>query len=310
MNKKLKYNQFYIFAIVFLQTFLIALTIESSFGFEIKKNGDLSALVLETEDIVKVGIKEHDEESTIDIFLSSDCHSKLFELTKENVGKKINVISNDTILFSVRVNEPIENGEISITFPSNKKDAKQIVKNMGKEPDYYTIVDNNDSSSHPYIKSANNTWVIKCLNAQSKGDYKMAEEYAKKAISSNPNDPILYEIIASIKFMQGEINLAIDQYLKARAIIKDEEIYKYPGTFNSLGELYLKLGDYDNSIKYYHELLKADNSNLTAHLGVAKVYEKMGNFEYAIKEYTFLSKSGDKYIKDAGIKGVERLKGK
>ena len=83
------------------------------------------------------------------------------------------------------------------------------------------------------------------------GDYAKAEEFAIKAIESDPSEPSYYGHLGSIYYIQGNFELALKQTLKWEKAIKPEDIRKYPGAYLSLGDLYTKLGYYENSIKAY-----------------------------------------------------------
>ena len=55
-------------------------------------------------------------------------------------------------------------------------------------------------------------------------------------------------------------------------------------------------------------MIFADNNNLSAPLGLAKLYEKMGKDDLARKEYFLLSESEITYFQKLGLDGLRRVR--
>lgn len=294
-------------AFIFFGIFMIRSAWPNILILEIQTESSVKKLVIQSEEIEKIGIIESLVDTKVEITIASKYNSKLKKLTQENIGRKLNIIMGNNVLYSGTIYEPLKNGIVSLSC-SSEQEVRSIIQKIGRVPDYHLKPTKEELEyAKTYTDPANNPWAIKSMDAELKGDYVKAEEYAKKAIESNPNEPLHYAGLGAIYYIQGKRKLALEQYQKAKKRIREHDIYKYPGIYLSLGELYAESGMYDNAVRSFQDLLSADFTNLKAHSGLAKVYEDIGKVELAIEEYSILLKSEDEYFIKWGAEGIERL---
>jgi tetratricopeptide (TPR) repeat protein len=142
-------------------------------------------------------------------------------------------------------------------------------------------------------------------------DYIKAEEYIKKAIESNPNDPSCHIFLATTYRQQGKKELILKELLKAEDIVKRMDVRKQPlGVYLSLADTYAESENYKKAVEYYQKIFDVYGRDPIAQMGLAGVYEKMGKYDLALKEYRSLSESDDGNIRAKALDGIKRIKEK
>jgi hypothetical protein len=276
---------------------------------EIYTETGIEQIPLHTNDIEKVGINERVGETRVEIWIGPDVKSILADMSGGNVGKEMVIKTQNEIIFSGIIQEPIIDGCIGFGVPS-ENDAMAVLRKIGREPDYYLKLSPEEiEDSESYLKPGNNPWHEKSMDAQLSGNYNEAIRYAKRAIEKEPCEPFHYAWLGYLYNTQTKSDLALEQLIEAEKRIGKESIHKYPGVYLDLAELYAKLGKNDKALEIYQKYLSTGKNNLKIRLSRAKMYEKMGRNELAIQEYLLLYRSGDEYFEKQGSEGFERLQG-
>lgn len=279
-----------------------------SITLEVYSDNEVKSICLKPEDIDKVRINERKGGVTVEISTISRFASILKDITKKNIGRDFVIKAQNEIIFSGIIAEEIIDGVLSLRTRS-ESEAKSIIKKIGIEPDYHLKVNPEEiEATKTYREGAKNPWYQKALDAMNRGDYTKAAQFQKIAIEKEPYDPLHYAALSTIFYIQGNLDLALKEMLKAEKLVCNEDVQRYPGIYISLGEYYAQLNENEAAIHSYQKIISADKNNLNARLGLAKVYEKIGKNDIALQEYMILSKSNDEFFKTEGIGGVNRLK--
>lgn len=235
---------------------------------------------------------------------------KIFENIKtKSMGHNVVLKSGTETFFSGSVTLAIKDGEMILySFP--KDDTKNFFDRLGRKPDYSkNFTPEELEAAKGYRKSAENPWFEKAVYAQLDKDYIKAEEYIKKAIESNPNDPDYHIFLATIYYQQGKKELTLTELLKAEDIVKRMDVKKQPrGVYLGLADIYADLNNYKKAIEYYKKVFDVFDRDPVAQMGLAGVYEKMGEYDLALKEYRQLSESDDKNIRAKALDSIKRIK--
>lgn len=279
-----------------------------SITLEVYSDNEVKSICLKPEDIDKVGIDERKGRATVEIYTVSKFVPILKDITKKNIGKDFVIKVQNEIIFSGVVAEQIIDGVLSLRTRS-ENEAKSIIKKIGREPDYHLKINPEEiEATKTDREGAKNPWYQKALDAMNHGDYTKAAQFQKIAIEKEPYDPLHYAALSTIFYIQGNLDLALKEMLKAEKLVCNEDVQRYPGIYISLGEYYVQLNENEAAINSYIKILSADENNFNARLGLAKVYEKIDKNDLALQQYLILSKSKDEFFKAEGIEGVNRLK--
>jgi tetratricopeptide (TPR) repeat protein len=237
---------------------------------------------------------------------------KIFENIKtKSMGNNVVLKSGTETFFSGSVTLAIKDGVIVLySFPED--DTKNFFNKLGRKPDYSkTFTTEELEAAKEYRKSAENPWFKKAVYAQLDRDYTKAEEYAKKAIESDPNDPAYYIFLGTIYYQQGKKELTLKELLKAEDIVKKIDVKKQPpGLYLSLAGIYAESENYEKAVEYYKKVFDVYGRDPVAQMGLAEVYEKMGKYDLALKEYHSLSESDDGNIRSKALDSIKRIKEK
>lgn len=304
-----------IFFISIFIIFFFAVSIESNIWsatltLEICSDNEVKQIVFKPEEIEKVGINDTLGETRVEITIATKYHALLEKLTKENRGKRIVIRTETATLFSGTILDPIIGRMISLPCLS-EKDARAMITKMGREPSYHLKFTPEElESAKIYTEPAKNLWAAKAIYAITDQNFEKAEKFAKKAISSAPNEPSYHELLSTIYYNQGKKKLALKEALTAERLNKKDDLQRFPGTYLSIADLYAKLNEYEKAIEYFQKVLSVYENNLLAHLGLAETYESMGKTDFAFKEYLVLSESDDEDFQEKGLEGIKRLQSK
>lgn len=110
------------------------------------------------------------------------------------------------------------------------------------------------------------------------GDYENAIKYLKKAVEIKPDYPLTYNNLGIAYKLKQCYNKAIEYYEKA---IEVEPNYHFP--FANLARVYKTTHEYDKSISYYKKAIKVEPS-VGSYNNMGNVYLKMGEL-YGLKKY-------------------------
>ncbi|AHH08172.1 tetratricopeptide repeat protein [Borrelia anserina] len=111
------------------------------------------------------------------------------------------------------------------------------------------------------------------------GDFKNGEKYLDKAIASikEKNDIIFYNL-AMAKFENDNLNESLKIINKALNINPEKPEYLY-----LKASIYLTKENYNEAIPLYNAVILKNPDNITAHINLARAYEKLGNELKAIE---------------------------
>ena len=275
---------------------------------EIQPKSPGAVITLQTHEIEKIGINERLGGICVVIELPSQYHQKLRQMTEENIGKKLNIRLDGETLVTGSIHTPLENGRFVLE-SSSVEEARQTILEFGREPDYHLkFTPEEIEEAKVYTEPAKNPWFGKAVYAELDGDYVKAEEYAKKAIESDPNEPGFHQHLGYLYYVQGKKELALEEYLTAERLSEEDVLRKFPGTYLGIAEVYTDLSEFDNALEYLNRILLNDPSNPIAHLNLAKVYERTGKNDMALKEYLKLLKDG--YFRAEATEAIKRIKEK
>ncbi|WP_421622893.1 tetratricopeptide repeat protein [Borrelia sp. MN22-0132] len=111
------------------------------------------------------------------------------------------------------------------------------------------------------------------------GDFKNSEKYLDKASTSikEKNDIMFYNL-AIAKFENDNLNESLISINKALDINPEKSEYLY-----LKASIYLTKENYNEAIPLYNSVILKNSENITAHINLARAYEKSGNEPKAIE---------------------------
>lgn len=298
-------------ALIFLLLILIATYSGNSWAvgeltLEILPKSPGAVITLQTHEIEKIGINERLGGILVVIKLPSQYHQKLRQMTQENIGKKLNIRLDGETLVTGTIHTPLENGKFVLE-SSSVEEARQTILDFGKEPDYHLkFTPEEIEAAKVYTEPAKNSWFGKAVYAELDGDYVKAEEYTKKAIESDPNEPGFHQHLGYLYYVQGKKELALEEFLTAERLDEEDVLRKFPGTYLSIAEAYTSLNEYDSALEYLKKVFVTYPDNPSGHLQLAVIYEKRGENDLALKEYMKLLEDG--YFQQEATEAIRRLK--
>jgi hypothetical protein len=277
--------------------------------FEIHGKGAIKQVVVKPKEVLQVGIDERGLEPTIRIEIAPKHHSIIERITKENLGGEIIIRTDNGTVFSGTIKEPISKGVFAFACRS-VQDAEKLFEKMGRKPDYYLKLTPQElEASKRYTEPYKSPLAQKAFDAFSYGDYTKAEELAKKAIESDPNEGKYHHLLGAIYYLEDKKKLALEELLATERLSSKEDLKRSAGLYLSIARLYEEFNEYEKSIEYLKKVLFNNDSNTLARLHLAENYEKVGKRDLAMQEYRLLSESGDEQVREKGLEGIRRLKG-
>jgi tetratricopeptide (TPR) repeat protein len=181
--------------------------------------------------------------------------------------------------------------------------------------------DYNENLRHA-LKYINNTTpaeslLIMSMKAQSNDDQATAEVYLEQMVDLLPKSPRAHYILGLFFFGQQQWSAAEQELFETVGL--DEEFapaynmlaYAYsnegdsakaiealkqyselrpddPNPHDSMGEIYLRMGDYEKSLKEYQAALQIDSSFLYSHIGTGHNLVFTGKYDAARRQYDYL----------------------
>ncbi len=281
--------------------------------FEVYTKEGIKQVMVQPNEIVRAGIDETGG-ARVGITVAQKYHDLLEKLTKENIGQKMVVRTENETVSSGTIMEGISKGKLALNCRS-VEEAEAILRKMGREPDYHVKPTPEELEAakkymEPYYK---NPWAQKAFDLLGKKqypDYDKAEEFMRKAIESDPNESEYHFLLGYIYYRQRKLKLALDEHLSGERLSRGEDLNRSVANYLGIANLYAELKNYDKAIEYLNKALAINKNNLLARFRLAEVYEKMGKHDLAIQEYSFLSNSDDETARKAGLEGLKRLKKK
>ena len=273
----------------------------------IGENGTIyEKIILNQNDIKQIGLDETRGANVgVEISISNKYSEELRESITKHIGRSLRINRDNNTLLSAIIGNPSENGKLFVSF-QNKKEALEFIHSFGREPDFHLQYTEKElEEAEAYLKPARNPFFKKSFEALNKKDYATAEEYAKQAIKSEPNEPSHYHYLGYIYHEMKKPDLEIEQLLKAKSLLGSTR--KMPGLYLSLGQFYSEAGDFDSAIDTYTEYLSKHGNLFLINESLAKIYEKKGDVESALNQYRLLSRSGDSDFENIGIEGIKRI---
>lgn len=133
------------------------------------------------------------------------------------------------------------------------------------------------------------------------GNIPKSSEYYQKAITINPNDPVLRLKYAGVLDKLGKNDAAVQEYNYALANGNDdpeilyslERIYRQKltlspndaPTITNLGAILQKQNKLDEALQYYTQAGQLDPSNVTTRLNIGTLYQQKKSYDAAIAAY-------------------------
>ena len=285
-------------------------TSRSPLIFEIDTKDGIKQVVVQPDEIVKVGIDERIPEPQIGITIAQKHHTMIEKLTRENIGQKMVIRTDTETIFSGIIREPILGAELAFTRPS-VQEAENTIKKMRREPDYrLKLTPKELEAGKRSIEPYKSQWANKAIEASANRDHTKAVEYAKKAIEEDPHEARYHKLLSLAYYQGGKTKLALDEALTAEKLSSKEDLKRSPGTYLDIAYLYSQLNEYEKAIEYLKKVLSIKENNTLARLDLAEIYEKIGKYDLAIQEYRVLSQSGDEKVREKGLQGMKRLEGR
>ncbi|QMU99013.1 tetratricopeptide repeat protein [Borrelia sp. A-FGy1] len=185
-------------------------------------------------------------------------------------------------------------GTILIVLNKPKEAIKAFDKAIAIDQNYDTAFyrkgiaeEQNNNKAHAFLSfkkahdiAKNPNYAIKAgITANHIGDFKSGEKYLEMASFSfkEKNDIILYNL-AIAKFENDNLNDSLKIINKAISIRPEKPEYLY-----LKASIFLTKGDYHKAIEFYNNVILKTPKNITAHINLAKAYEKLGNESKAIE---------------------------
>ena len=285
-----------------------------SLFIEIYAKDGIKQIVIAPSEITEVGIDEKGVAPSIVIRTAPKHHVLIEELTRENVRQKAVIRIGTETVFSGTIVEAIPEGKIVLMLSSSEQ-AEDIVRKMGREPDYHRRFSPAEmeairEAEREYKESPKSPWADKAGNAMVNSDLWRAEQYAKKAIESDPNEGKYHALLSGIYYKQGEKKLALEELLTAERLSTKQYLERAPGIYLSIADLYSQFDEYGKALEYVNKVLSKDKGSRVAHFRLAAIYERMGKYDLAVQEYSFLAKASDEPTRNKALEGLERLEGK
>ena len=222
--------------------------LDSILTIEIYADGEIKRIDFQSDDIERVGINERPCDTRLEITFASRFHSIIEKLTGENKGKRADLRTGGETIYSGIISETIRGGKIALTCTSAEH-ARAIMEKMGREPGYhFKLTPEEIEAWNAFIKPFKNPWAEKAFDASDINsiyyDLEKAEEFAKKAIKSDPDEPAFHKILGLIYYKQGKKKLALEEALKTERLSNEEDLKRFPGTYLGIAELYAGFNEY------------------------------------------------------------------
>jgi tetratricopeptide (TPR) repeat protein len=197
--------------------FLVLFLILFGFGCHAKTMGEFPLITMEVyrgddvieriqfpyEAIEKTGVDfTRGNRPAIDISIAPKYRKIFGDLTTTHAISH-GVLKSDTeTLFSGLIILPIKDGLIVLS-ARTEDDVTAFFQKLRREPDYSKRFTSEElEASKECLEPAKNPWYQKAIYAELDHDYMKAEEYIKKAIESDPQQPSFYMMLGQFYYKQ------------------------------------------------------------------------------------------------------------
>jgi len=257
-------------------------------------------LIIGSDSIEAVTVTQKSIDSfTLEVILTNDVKSDIKNITSTNIGNKLVFISNNNILLSPLILNPIDDGVIFIELSQvNKKNVLEIARQFKKS---FKFVDNRIANKQIDSKIK----IARSLCESQK--YNQAFKIYNNLLSESKNNSKVhvYDEIALCYFLKGEESEGIKTFIKLINVPIDVDLDNYFVIYGAHFQIYLYEKEHmrlniantylDRGIEILNHIIKqypVTQSAQWANLGIATSELMRGNVYEAqlrIKE----AKSGD-----------------
>jgi len=122
-------------------------------------------------------------------------------------------------------------------------------------------------------------WLYGSVTVARNMDWRNEVSFFNSTLKYHPNNARLYLNLGNTYYEKGEVDKAIEQYLKSIKINKD-----YAVAYGNIGSAYLNKNDIDNAEKYLKIGIQLKDDYPIAHYNLGIIYFKKGVNDEALKE--------------------------
>ena len=159
------------------------------------------------------------------------------------------------------------------------------IESLLKEGTVDWAIENTRALIEEQIRKSGNEFACKTLSslaasAQELGMHKRQLEWARGALSLNPDDPVAATQVAHAMLKNGEINAALTAY--------DQVIEQFPENVvakSGRAETLRSLGKYSEALTAYDQVIEQFPENVVAKNGRAETLRSLGEYSEALKAY-------------------------
>ncbi len=120
--------------------------------------------------------------------------------------------------------------------------------------------------------------LLRAAQAGFKGRPEVELAEYKKAVASNPDDPVARANLGTVLYGRGDLQGAAEQYRQAVRLAADSASYRH-----DLGQILLELGSTDEAVALLESAVELDPRFKDAHLKLAEIHLKAGRFQQAAR---------------------------
>ena len=258
----------------------------------------------------------------VSVLLNADSKERFLEITKANIGKRLEVHFNGRVVAAAVIKEGISSGVIRIGQDLSKIDASALLEAIGKTSSKKVKKKPEDAPDRNKSKISNADDFLKKVvenigNYESTGDETFLLSALKRSnieLEENPNncDAYYWKAIALAK---------LGCYQKARSVLDEGISRPCEDLARKIASFYLIKGviaykadmkdiayqDYQKAVDYYHERLEANPRDSDALIGVLQTLCLMGQKKEGLELINkmlakdpnyWVLKQGSKFITD------------
>ena len=148
--------------------------------------------------------------------------------------------------------------------------------------------------------------IEKCFEYLEVGDYQRAIKSGQMAVKLYPRNINAYACLGEAYFMAGKLDLALKNFKKVEAYIKENyeyDINLYP-IYNNIANIYEEKEEYDKAIEYYKKALEITEREGKYH-GSGIIMLNLGGIYSVIRDF-----ENAEYYLSEGLKRMQKLKDK
>ncbi len=120
--------------------------------------------------------------------------------------------------------------------------------------------------------------LLRAAQAGFKGRPEVELAEYRKAVGSNPDDPVARANLGTVLYGRGDLEGAAEQYRQAVQLAEDSASYRH-----DLGQILLELGSTDQAVALLESAVKLNPRFKDAHLKLSQIHLKAGRFAQAIE---------------------------